>query len=63
MDHRAIDQAERINATKSPVLQHVGGALSPEMQPPKVLPLDKERLAFSSFILRQWQEFVILGRI
>lgn len=36
MDHRAVEQAERINALHSPVLQFVGGAVSPEMQPPKV---------------------------
>lgn len=36
MDHRAVDQTERINALHSPVLQFVGGAVSPEMQPPKV---------------------------
>lgn len=36
MDHRAVEQAGRINSFKSPVLQYCGGALSPEMQPPKV---------------------------
>lgn len=36
MDHRAVNQAERINATKSPVLQYCGGGVSPEMQAPKV---------------------------
>lgn len=36
MDHRAIEQAERINSSDSPVLQYCGGALSPEMEPPKV---------------------------
>lgn len=36
MDHRAVNQAERINSSKSPVLQYCGGALSPEMQAPKV---------------------------
>ncbi|KAF7838058.1 FGGY carbohydrate kinase domain-containing protein isoform X1 [Senna tora] len=35
MDHRAVEQAERINSCNSPVLQYCGGALSPEMQPPK----------------------------
>lgn len=39
MDHRAEEQAERINACKSPVLQFAGGSLSPEMQAPKVSPL------------------------
>lgn len=37
MDHRAVKQAEKINSSNSPVLQYCGGALSPEMQPPKVL--------------------------
>jgi len=36
MDHRAVNQAERINATNSPVLQYCGGGVSPEMQAPKV---------------------------
>lgn len=37
MDHRAVKQAERINSSNSPVLQYCGGAVSPEMEPPKVL--------------------------
>ncbi len=36
MDHRATDQADRINATGHPVLRYVGGKLSPEQQPPKL---------------------------
>jgi D-ribulokinase len=36
MDHRATDQADRINATGHPVLRYVGGRLSPEQQPPKL---------------------------
>lgn len=36
MDHRAVEQAERINSFNSPVLQYCGGSVSPEMQPPKV---------------------------
>ncbi|KAF3613798.1 FGGY family of carbohydrate kinase [Capsicum annuum] len=37
MDHRAVKQAERINASNSPVLQYCGGCVSPEMEPPKAL--------------------------
>ncbi|KAM3245785.1 hypothetical protein P3L10_007552 [Capsicum annuum] len=37
MDHRAVKQAERINASNSPVLQYFGGGVSPEMGPPKAL--------------------------
>ncbi|RRJ96562.1 ribulokinase [Opitutaceae bacterium TAV4] len=37
MDHRAIRQTEKINATRHPVLRYVGGVISPEMQTPKLL--------------------------
>lgn len=43
MDHRAMDQAARINAGGHEVLRYVGGAVSPEMQTPKLLWL-RERL-------------------
>ncbi|XP_051867783.1 FGGY carbohydrate kinase domain-containing protein isoform X1 [Pristis pectinata] len=43
MDHRAVDQVDRINQTKHCVLGYVGGVMSPEMQPPKLLWL-KEKL-------------------
>ncbi|XP_031973271.1 FGGY carbohydrate kinase domain-containing protein isoform X2 [Corvus moneduloides] len=37
MDHRAASQVEHINATQHRVLNYVGGAMSVEMQPPKLL--------------------------
>ena len=43
MDHRATDQTERINATGHRVLRFVGGKLSPEQEPPKLLWI-KEKL-------------------
>ena len=37
MDHRAIGQAEKINRTGHEVLRYVGGKISPEQEPPKLL--------------------------
>uniref|UniRef100_A0A670XW36 FGGY carbohydrate kinase domain containing n=1 Tax=Pseudonaja textilis TaxID=8673 RepID=A0A670XW36_PSETE len=37
MDHRAANQVTRINETQHNVLSFVGGAMSVEMQPPKLL--------------------------
>lgn len=55
MDHRAVKQAEKINSCKSPVLQYCGGALSPEMQPPKLLWV-KENLQESWSMAFRWMD-------
>lgn len=43
MDHRAEDQASRITNSNHEVLSRVGGVMSPEMQPPKLLWLKEVR--------------------
>ncbi|XP_052200428.1 uncharacterized protein LOC127806896 isoform X2 [Diospyros lotus] len=55
MDHRAVKQAERINSCNSTVLQYCGGALSPEMEPPKLLWV-KENLQESWSLVFRWMD-------
>lgn len=66
MDHRAVDQAERINATGSDVLSYVGGVISPEMETPKLLWLRENRpavfdAAWGFFDLADWLTWRLSG--
>ena len=54
MDHRAVDQAARINAGGHPVLTYVGGVISPEMETPKLLWLAENR---PEVFAQAWQFF------
>lgn len=37
MDHRAVDEAAKVNRTRHEVLRFVGGVISPEMEVPKLM--------------------------
>ena len=40
-DHRAVKETDEINSKLNPVLEFVGGKISVEMQPPKLMWLKK----------------------
>jgi len=66
MDHRANEQAERINSLGHDVLRFVGGSISPEMQVPKLLWLaERQRDVFDlvkHFLdLSDWMIFRAVG--
>jgi len=54
MDHRAVHEADSINATGHPVLKYVGGRISPEMEIPKLLWLKKNK---PDTFMNAWQFF------
>ncbi|PNT66010.1 FGGY carbohydrate kinase domain-containing protein isoform X4 [Brachypodium distachyon] len=55
MDHRAADQAGRINSQNSVALQFYGGGVYPEMQVPKLLWV-KENLQESWSMVSRWMD-------
>lgn len=68
MDHRALDQTRRINATGHRVLSYVGGVISPEMETPKLLWLAEnmpESFAKAAhfFDLADWLTFRATGSL
>lgn len=66
-DHRALSEAEEMTATGHEMLRYVGGVMSPEMQPPKLLyikrnyPRTWER-AGKFFDLCDWLAYAATGR-
>ena len=50
LDHRALAEAEECSATGHPVLDFVGGTMSPEMEIPKLMWLKRH-------LRRQWQRY------